>query len=106
MPHIQRVPVRDVEIAYEAFGDRSDPAVVLVMGLGTQMLAWPDEFCGHLADSGRYVVRFDNRDCGLSTHLDSVAAPDPARVLLRRETAPYSIEEMAADTLGLIDALG
>jgi pimeloyl-ACP methyl ester carboxylesterase len=71
-----------------------------------QMLAWPDEFCARLADTGHYVVRFDNRDCGLSTHLDSVAAPDPARVLLRRETAPYSIEEMAADTLGLIDALG
>jgi pimeloyl-ACP methyl ester carboxylesterase len=105
MPHIQRVPVRDVEIAYEAFGDRSDPAVVLVMGLGTQMLAWPDEFCGRLADSDRYVVRFDNRDCGLSTHLDWLAAPDPARVLLRRETAPYRIENMAADTLGLMDAL-
>ena len=70
------------------------------------MLAWPDEFCGRLADSGRYVVRFDNRDCGLSTHLDLLAAPDPARVLLRRETAPYSIEEMAVDTLGLMDALG
>ena len=77
MPHIERVPVGDIEIAYETFGDRSDPAVVLIMGLGTQMLAWPDEFCGRLADSGRYVVRFDNRDCGLSTHLDSLAAPRP-----------------------------
>ena len=69
MQHIQRVPVGEVEIAYETFGDRSDPAVVLVMGLGTQMLAWPDEFCARLADTGRYVVRFDNRDCGGSVAL-------------------------------------
>lgn len=106
MQHIQRVPVGDLEIACETFGDRRDPALVLIMGLGTQMLAWPDEFCARLADAGRYVVRFDNRDCGLSTHLDWLAAPDPARVLLRRETVPYSIDEMAGDTLGLIDALG
>lgn len=106
MQQIERVPVGDIQIAYESFGTRTDPALVLVMGLGTQMLAWPDEFCDRLADTGRYVVRFDNRDCGLSTHLDRLPAPDPARVLLRRQPAPYSIEEMAGDTLGLMDALG
>lgn len=106
MQTIERVSVGDIEIAYETFGDPSDPALVLIMGLGTQMLAWPDEFCTALAAAGRYVVRFDNRDCGLSTHLDGLATPDPARTLLRRDPAPYSIEDMAGDALGLMDALG
>ncbi len=106
MAAIQTVPVGELELAYEAFGDRDDPAVLLVMGLGTQMLAWPDEFCADLVAAGRYVVRFDNRDCGLSTHLDALPVPDPAKVLLRRERAPYRIDDLAADTLGLMDALG
>jgi pimeloyl-ACP methyl ester carboxylesterase len=106
MQHVQRVPVGGLEIAFETFGVQRDPALVLIMGLGTQMLAWPDEFCATLAATGRYVVRFDNRDCGLSTHLDWLPTPEPARVLLHRETVPYSIDDMAGDTLGLIDALG
>lgn len=106
MSSIRTVPVGELEIAYEAFGDSADPAVLLVMGLGTQMLAWPDELCADLAARGRYVVRFDNRDCGLSSHLDDLGAPQPGRVLLRRERAPYQIEDMARDTLGLMDALG
>jgi pimeloyl-ACP methyl ester carboxylesterase len=106
MEQIQRVPVGDLEFAYESFGNPADPAVLLVMGLGTQMLAWPDDLCGALAATGRYVVRFDNRDCGLSTHLDWLPAPPPGRVLLRGQHAPYTIDEMAIDTLGLMDALG
>ena len=106
MTNIRTAPVGDLEIAYEAFGDPADPAVLLIMGLGTQMLAWPDELCRDLVGQGRYVVRFDNRDCGLSTHLDALPAPQPGRVLLRRERAPYQIEDMARDTLGLMDALG
>jgi pimeloyl-ACP methyl ester carboxylesterase len=106
MTNIRTVPVGDLEIAYETFGDPTDPAALLVMGLGTQMLAWPDELCADLAAQGRYVVRFDNRDCGLSTHLDDLVAPQPGRVLLRREKAPYLIEDLAKDTLGLMDALG
>ena len=106
MQHVQRVPVGGLEIAFETFGVQRDPALVLIMGLGTQMLAWPDEFCATLAATGRYVVRFDNRDCGLSTHLDWLPTPEPARVLLHRETVPYSIDDMAGDTLGLIDGLG
>lgn len=103
---IKTVPVGDLEIAYETFGDPADAAALLIMGLGTQMLAWPDEFCADLAATGRYVVRFDNRDCGLSTHLDRFGAPQPGRVLLRREKAPYAIDDLASDTLGLMDALG
>lgn len=106
MDQVQRVPVGRLELAFETFGDRRDPALVLIMGLGTQMLAWPDEFCATLAATGRHVIRFDNRDCGLSTHMDWLPAPEPARVLLHRDTVPYSIDEMAGDTLGLMDALG
>src|SRR3954469_6616877 len=59
-----------IAIAYETFGDPSDPAVLLVMGFGTQMLGWDADFCRLLAARGRYVIRYDNRDCGLSTKLD------------------------------------
>jgi pimeloyl-ACP methyl ester carboxylesterase len=103
---IRTVAVGDIEIAYETFGDPSDPALLLVMGLGTQMLAWPDPFCQQLADAGRYVIRFDNRDVGLSTHLDGVRAPAPAKVIVRRSRPPYRIKDMARDALGLLDALG
>jgi pimeloyl-ACP methyl ester carboxylesterase len=103
---IRTVNVGDLEIAYETFGDENDPALLLVMGLGTQMLAWPDPFCEKLAASGRYVIRFDNRDVGLSTHLDGVRAPQPAAVVLRRAKPPYQIEDLARDALGLLDALG
>jgi pimeloyl-ACP methyl ester carboxylesterase len=106
MNDIQRVTVGEIEIAYETFGNASDPAMLLVMGLGTQMLAWPDAFCAQLADSGRYVIRFDNRDVGLSTHLDGVRAPEPHKVVLRRSRPPYRIKDMARDALGLMDALG
>jgi len=102
----ERARVGEVELAYEAFGSRADPALLMIMGLGTQMIAWPDPFCEELAAAGHYVVRFDNRDCGLSTHLSGLPAPTPARALLRLSPAPYSIDDMAGDTLGLIDALG
>lgn len=95
-----------IQLAYETFGDRSDPPVVLIMGLGTQMLAWPDRLCQDLADGGRYVVRFDNRDVGLSTHLDDVPAPDIKAVALRRRRPAYRVDDMADDTVGLLDALG
>ena len=103
---IRTAAVGDLEIAYETFGDPQDPALLLVMGLGTQMLAWPDPFCEQLAASGRYVIRFDNRDVGLSTHLDGVKAPTPVAVVLRRARPPYRIKDLARDALGLLDALG
>ncbi len=95
-----------IDIAYETFGDQGDPPIVLLMGLATQMLAWPDEFCRDLADRGHYVVRFDNRDIGLSTHLHDLPAPALMQVVTRRQPAPYSIRDMAEDTVGLLDALG
>ncbi len=105
MPELKRVPANGIEIAYETFGSRGDPPIVMVMGLGTQMIAWPDELCEDLVERGFYVVRFDNRDVGASTHLDGVRAPHVAEVLSRRRRPAYTIEDMAEDALGLIDAL-
>lgn len=101
-----RAPVGALELAYETFGSPGDPAVVLVMGLGTQMLGWPHEFCRSLAGAGFFVVRFDNRDVGGSTHLRDTDVPALWRVLLHLTPPPYRLEEMAGDLLGLLDHLG
>ncbi len=101
-----RVRAGAVELAYDRFGDPADPAVVLVMGLNTQRIAWPDEFCRSLAGAGFCVVRFDNRDSGESTHFDELPAPSPIAVALRRRRPAYTLDDMAADTVGLLDALG
>src|SRR3954470_4618128 len=104
---IQRAQVGDLEIAYETFGDAGDPPILLVMGLATQMIGWPDWFCAGLADRGYFVVRFDNRDIGLSTHLDSAGAPDILAVLGGdASSVPYGLADLADDTVGLLDALG
>ena len=103
---VQRARVNGLEIAYETFGDPADPAVVLVMGLGSQMLAWPDEFCQALAARGSYVVRFDNRDVGLSSALRDVPTPHPVAVLAGRRPPVYTVADMADDCVGLLDALG
>ncbi len=97
----------DIDIAYERFGDPELPLVLLAMGLGTQMLGWPDGFCDALVGHGVHVVRFDNRDIGLSTHLTDAPIPD-VRAALTGDTssASYRLSDMAADTIGLLDALG
>jgi pimeloyl-ACP methyl ester carboxylesterase len=104
---IQRARVGDLEIAYETFGDAGDPPVLLVMGLATQMIGWPDEFCAALADRGHFVVRFDNRDIGLSTHLHAAGAPD-IMAMFGGDTssAAYGLPDLATDTIGLLDTLG
>jgi len=84
--------------------------VILIMGLGTQLIAWPTEFVQALAAAGYRVIRFDNRDVGLSTKFESFGAPDAASVTLRRLLrlpikAPYTLHDMAQDTVGLMDAL-
>lgn len=102
-----------IELAYDAFGDRRDPALLLIMGFGAQMIAWPAPFCQRLADAGRYVIRFDNRDCGLSSkqHGRQVDLPQVIACVTKgdfvaaRALAPYSLEEMAEDAVGLLDAL-
>jgi pimeloyl-ACP methyl ester carboxylesterase len=95
-----------IDIAYERFGDPDAPPVLLVMGLGTQMLGWPDDFCSGLVEQGLHVIRFDNRDAGLSTHLDEAPPPDVRAAMSGdASSASYTLSDMAGDTAGLLDAL-
>jgi pimeloyl-ACP methyl ester carboxylesterase len=97
--------VRDgITLCYETFGDPADPAALLVMGLGTQMVTWQDDFCEELAARGLYVIRFDNRDIGRSTHLQG---PPPSLLQLLRYSVPaiYTLADMAQDAVGLLDEL-
>jgi pimeloyl-ACP methyl ester carboxylesterase len=99
--------VGDVELCYETFGNPADPAVLLIMGLGTQMIGWHEDFCRELVERGFLVIRYDNRDSGRSTHFDSVRPPTPGQFVSRRIRRPaYTLTDMAADAAGLLDALG
>jgi pimeloyl-ACP methyl ester carboxylesterase len=100
-----RVAANGIELAYETFGAAGAPPVVLIMGLATQMIAWPDELCEGLARRGLFVVRFDNRDVGESTHLRNLPPPSLGDIAVRRRPPPYSISDMARDVAGLIDSL-
>lgn len=95
-----------IEIAYERLGDPAAPPVLLIMGAGGQLINWPDGLCAALADHGLHVIRFDNRDSGHSTHFDEAGTPDiPAALNGDRSTVPYELADLAADTIGLLDAL-
>ncbi|MEU4096458.1 alpha/beta fold hydrolase [Streptomyces sp. NPDC026673] len=101
-----RVKSNGLELEYDTFGSPGDPALLLVMGLGAQMTLWRPEFCSALADRGFFVVRYDNRDAGLSTGLDGHPLPD-IRAVLSGDTSgvPYLLADMAEDAVGLLDAL-
>lgn len=101
-----------IELEYDTFGSPADPALLLVMGFTAQMIGWDEEYCRLLAGSGHHVIRFDNRDCGLSTRLDGVEV-DLAAVLdaalhgsSEMPAVPYLLSDMAADAVGLLDHLG
>jgi len=108
---VPQIAVEGLGFEYESLGDPGNPTILLVMGLGVQMVLWPDDFCEMLVAKGLRVVRFDNRDIGLSTHMDHLGMPDIGRQAIRYFLhlplrAPYYIEDMARDTELLMDALG
>lgn len=107
MPQAQ---TNGIAIEYEEFGAAADPVVLLIMGLGAQLTRWPIAFCTKLVARGYRVIRFDNRDVGRSTHLDTAPVPDLGQVVAARMAGmridvPYTLQDMAVDTVGLLDAL-
>ena len=116
MPSDQRTPpafarANGLDLCYDTFGDPQAQPLLLIMGLGAQMIVWDDEFCALLAGRGYRVIRFDNRDIGLSTRLGDAGVPDVAAGMMaamqgQPVSAPYLLRDMAADAVGLMDALG
>lgn len=99
-----------IRLCYETFGDRTNPPMILIMGLASQMIVWDDEFCVQLAARGFWVIRFDNRDIGESTRFPNERTPRLPELLLAQTTGlrfrvPYTLRDMAADTVGLLDTL-
>ena len=102
----QRAHVGELELVYETIGDPADPTILLVMGLGMQLIHWDLELCEGLAERGFHVIRFDNRDAGLSTKIDA-PVPNVMKAMAGLPIkAPYLLEDMAKDSFGLLDQLG
>ena len=101
-----KAPINGLEIEYETFGRQSDPAVLLIMGLGAQLTHWPQDFCDQLVAKGFHVIRYDNRDVGLSTKLEAAGMPDMVAIYSGTGKPSYSLDDMAADAAGLLDHLG
>jgi pimeloyl-ACP methyl ester carboxylesterase len=105
-----QVRANGLNLEYESFGEPRDPAILLVMGLGAQLVLWPDALCQALAGAGYRVIRFDNRDVGLSTKLEHPRRPKLVRAAIAarlglKVKAPYTLNDMAQDAVGLLDAL-
>ena len=106
----QYVRANGIRLAYEEFGHGDHPVIVLMMGLGTQLIGWPVALCEGLADRGFRVIRFDNRDIGLSEKMENAHIPQAASLMLRSRLrlpmdVPYTLSDMARDCVGLMDAL-
>ena len=104
------VTANGIQIEYDTFGDPSSQPLLLIMGLGEQMIGWDEELCKQLASRDLYVIRFDNRDTGLSSKIDEAGVPNVVEVfaaLMKGEKAniPYTLDDMADDAIGLLDAL-
>jgi len=108
---MSRVAVNGIELEYESLGDPAAPVILLIMGLGMQLVSWPDAFCEALVQRGFRVIRFDNRDSGLSTHMTVRKRPGLLRTLVGSAVGwpprvPYTLADMADDSAALLDALG
>jgi pimeloyl-ACP methyl ester carboxylesterase len=106
---LPRIRSNEIEIEYDTFGETGEP-LVLIMGLGAQMVAWSEEFCARFVPLGYRVIRFDNRDVGLSTKFTHLGVPNISKLTLARRLglpvrSPYTLEDMAQDVVGLIDGL-
>ncbi|MEN3976361.1 alpha/beta fold hydrolase [Emcibacter sp. SYSU 3D8] len=106
-----RITANGLSLEYDERGRKDDPAILLIMGLGAQMVLWPDMFCDMLADQGFRVIRFDNRDIGLSQKFDGAAVPGVQEIIAglmagKPLPVPYLLGDMAADAVGMLDALG
>jgi pimeloyl-ACP methyl ester carboxylesterase len=100
-----------IEIEYETFGESGSSPLLLIMGLGGQLIRWPEVFCQELADRDHYVIRFDNRDTGLSSKIDEAGVPNIMEIITASARGgeievPYTLTDMADDAIGLLDALG
>lgn len=101
-----RVPVKTgVELFYEEFGSAEAPPLLLIMGLGAQLLTWPEPLCGTLAGRGLRVIRYDNRDVGLSTWFDEAGMPDLGGIREGVARPPYTLPDLADDAAALLEAL-
>jgi pimeloyl-ACP methyl ester carboxylesterase len=106
-----KVDANGIQIEYETFGEPDSPALLLIIGLSLQLIHWDEKLCQQIAQQGHYVIRFDNRDTGLSSKIEEAGVPDVMKTIeamMKGETtnSPYTIEDMAADSVGLLDALG
>lgn len=107
---MQHITANGITLGYDSFGDARDQTILLISGLGTQMIRWSTSFCEDLAAQGFRVIRFDNRDAGQSTHFTHHPVPDFAALAQavaaqQKPTVPYTLRDMAADAIGLLDAL-
>ncbi len=105
-----QVSANDITIEYESFGTPSDPTILLIMGLGMQLIAWPEQFCVELASRGYRVIRYDNRDTGFSTKFNGEKTPSVLSLVIRSALrlpirVAYTLSDMADDAVGLLDAL-
>jgi len=108
---MSKVTANGIQIEYETFGNPSGRPLLLIIGLGGQLIFWDEALCRDLAGRGHYVIRFDNRDAGLSTKFDKAGVPNIVEILgkmMRGQKigAPYTLDDMADDAAGLLDALG
>ncbi|MFN9355907.1 MAG: alpha/beta fold hydrolase [Alphaproteobacteria bacterium] len=106
-----RIKANGLNVEYETFGSRNDPAILLIMGFSAQMTMWPEALCTGLADRGYQVIRFDNRDIGLSDKLDHLGEVNVMEAFMKAASgqpvaAPYTLDDFAADSIGVLDALG